>query len=175
MVYGKIGIHALDLLTFSPTSRTSPVKNLRLLSSNQVFETHEPEKVEKVNVDKNRRALALALSGASTLPAWKEPLVDSVLLPVHAATSGLGCVQLAEALYANFGSEIFVAAGDSIYSDSGCSELSQQIPQASENLIYTDQGPTAAQSVCDQTFSQNQCGQEDITNPNVWVCADCSI
>ena len=38
-------------------------------------------------MDKKRRALALALSGASTLPAWKKPLVNSITLPAHAATS----------------------------------------------------------------------------------------
>ena len=38
-------------------------------------------------MDRKRRALALALSGASTVPVWKKPMVDSLILPVHAQLS----------------------------------------------------------------------------------------
>ncbi len=35
-----------------------------------------------------RRKLLLALSGAPAATVWKKPVVETVLLPVHASTSG---------------------------------------------------------------------------------------
>ena len=113
--------------------------------------------------DKNRRKGLKAL--AVTAPAvWAKPVVDSVLLPAHASTSGAGCVEFEPGNFADFQGGNALPIFSPNYINSECSQTNGVIGNA---LVYAPQGDSQALSLCQSNFGITEISEED---NDVWNC-----
>ena len=80
----------------------------------------------------NKRKLLLALTGASAIAVWTKPVVDAVVLPVHAQTSSLWEGEL----YFDEGFTEKIKSGDSLPVGSTFYYLVTSIPSVPNTIVY---------------------------------------
>ncbi len=124
-------------------------------------------------MDKSKRNLAglLGVAGAGAL-AWKKPVVESFVLPVHAQTSP-DCILIVEdnLFYAkaeDFTNGNYLPCTSVIYSDENCVKVKGAAGNA---YVYAPDGQEEANKLCS---SSGGLGSGDgLRAPNVYACGGC--
>ena len=124
-------------------------------------------------MDKSKRSLArmLGVAGGSAL-AWKKPVVDSLVLPVHAQISP-DCllINTAGSLYAksvDFTNGNYLPCGSTIFSDANCvNELST----TGNAHVYAPSGQQEASQLCSSSGGLGTNG--GLRAPDVYACDGC--
>ena len=114
----------------------------------------------------NKRLRRNVLKGlVASVPAmWTKPIVDNVVLPAHAITSGAGCIEIEEGLFADFQGGNAIPIFSQLYSDSECTEENGLIGNP---LVYAPQGAAQAVFLCQTNFGISEVREED---NDVWNC-----
>ena len=136
------------------------------------------------SMDNSKRKLAKLLGVSATgVLAWKQPVVDSVSLPAHAATTcggdepcclPSGCYQFEPDLYVSWpggaGPHQFVPGGHQL---SDCSDTIP--PQASWFALVIASSESAAQMAFNDFFGNSSCGVQPVPTQPAELGAGCTV
>ncbi len=120
---------------------------------------------------KSRRNILKGLAvGAPAV--WAKPVVDSIVLPAHGATTGgAGCLQYSTTPnWVDFNGGNYIPGGSARYTDSECEQ-----PKGVINcgFVYVPSGLQGdASDVCTANNNGNAIAQSQF-EPTIWFC-DCS-
>ena len=107
---------------------------------------------------KNRRKALKALAVGAPI-VWAKPVVDSVVLPAHASTTCLGCVDVTGGGdFFNFNCNDFIPCDSQEYRDSMCTDPNGD---ASNNrvTVYAPGGQVEAEGICNRVAASTPVSQ----------------
>lgn len=119
----------------------------------------------------NKRDLLKIVSLAGvTGAAWKKPVVNSLVLPAHASTSGGGCVEIDIGYYADFDGGNYLPPSAPVYTDSECVTLDNST-LGCHTVYVPDEEISTAEAICAENGQSTVLGKT--SSDNAYVCGEC--